>query len=227
MVFRSISEEQKEMSKGMRDMSRTPLTDKEIAFVKKEIRRINADESKFVFNDKEHMGSSTCYNFSDDLIYVTRNVFPDNKYGSTHARDLMSVRAVLAHEYYGHRPYRDEYLSDYAIGREYHTVELWEDECRASITAAKTCPGLTEIDRCHLVQDAILRAEEAQQLLEMDSFMKEVLYGYSDSELDECDEQSPCERRISTKVGPIIYVSASSQIRMEDDERSPYCMPEM
>ena len=72
-----IARENKEMSNGNRDMSRTILTDKEIEFVKSEIRRIGADESRFVFNDEAHIQSSTCYNFITDLIYVTRNVFSE------------------------------------------------------------------------------------------------------------------------------------------------------
>ena len=97
-----IEKQTKDMANGMRDMSRRPLSADEIDFVKSEIRRIEADESVFVFNDEDHQNGSTCYNFIDDKIYVTRNVFPDTKYGSTHPRDIMSVGAVLAHEYYGH-----------------------------------------------------------------------------------------------------------------------------
>ena len=87
----------KEMANGVRDMSKTPLSEKEIDFVRSEIYRIKADESIFVFNDEKHIASSTCYDFLGDIIYVTRNVFPDNKFGSTHPRDVMSVGAVLAH----------------------------------------------------------------------------------------------------------------------------------
>ena len=79
-----IEKQTKDMANGMRDMSRRPLSADEIDFVKSEIRRIEADESVFVFNDEDHQNGSTCYNFIDDKIYVTRNVFPDTKYGSTH-----------------------------------------------------------------------------------------------------------------------------------------------
>lgn len=122
----------KSMSNGMRMYGNSPLTDEEIYFVKREIKRIEADESVFVFNDAEHL-SKTCYNYIDDIVYVGRNVFPDTKYGTLHPRDLMSVRAVLAHEYYGHRSYRQEYLED--MRNNTHTVPEWQDECRASITA--------------------------------------------------------------------------------------------
>lgn len=76
-MIRLISANDKDMANGMRDTSKTPLTEKEIAFVKSEIHRIGADESVFVFNDEEHLSLSTCYNFVEDKIYVTRNVFPD------------------------------------------------------------------------------------------------------------------------------------------------------
>ena len=121
-MIKLISANDKSMANGMRDTSKTPLSEHEIEFVKSEIQRIGADLSIFVFNDEEHISSSTCYSFIEDKIYVTRNVFPDEKYGSTHPRDLMSVGAVLAHEYFGHRAYRAEYLSDMNQGDDYHTT---------------------------------------------------------------------------------------------------------
>ena len=124
-MIKLISTNDKDMANGMRDTSKTPLSESEINYVKSEIQRIGADLSVFVFNDEEHLSSSTCYNFVEDKIYVTRNVFPDEKYGSTHPRDLMSVGAVLAHEYFGHRPYREEYLSDMEQGVDYHTTLIW------------------------------------------------------------------------------------------------------
>lgn len=201
MAIKLISMNDKDMANGMRDTSKTPLSKEEIEYVKREIRRIGADESIFVFNDKEHIETSTCYNFIEDKIYVTRNVFPDEKYGSTHPRDLMSVGAVLAHEYFGHRPYRDEYLTDMKKENDFHTTPIWQDECRASINAAKTAKNLTEKDKSNLVMDAIYRAKEYGHLIEMDNFMKEVVYGYSNG-----------EKNISYNITPINYVSEASQI---------------
>ncbi len=174
-MFRMITANDKNMANGMRNMSRTPLSEEEIAFVKSEINALGADEDVFVFNDERHILLSTCYNFYEDKVYVTRNVFPDDKYGSTHPRDLMSVRAVLAHEYYGHRTYRDEYLSDAEHGYDYHTTPVW--------------------------QDAIYRAKEFGQLIEMDDFMKEAIYGYTNG-----------EKNITRNITPINFVSESSQI---------------
>lgn len=203
-MIKFITKNDKNMSQGHRDMSMTPLTNSEIDYVKSETKRIRADESIFIFNDPEHIQGSTCYNFYRDIIYITRNVFPDTKYGSTHPRDLMSVRAVIAHEYYGHRTYRDEYIEDYA--KNHHSVELWQDECRASITAAKIAPGLNQKDKADLVMDAIYRAEEYNHYIEMDDFMKEVLYGYKDE-----------EKNITYDIGRINYVSRESQKGVKDD----------
>ncbi|MDD6401792.1 MAG: hypothetical protein PUG10_09335 [Lachnospiraceae bacterium] len=201
MTIRLISTNDKDTANGMRDTSKTPLTESEIEYVKSEIQRIGADLSVFVFNDEEHLSSSTCYNFVEDKIYVTRNVFPDEKYGSTHPRDLMGVGAVLAHEYFGHRPYREEYLSDMEQGDDYHTTPIWQDECRASINAAKIAHNLTDRDKSNLVMDAIYRAKEFGYLIEMDDFMKEVVYGYSNG-----------EKNISYNITPISYVSEASEV---------------
>jgi hypothetical protein len=208
-MIKLIAKKDKNMSNGKRDMSRTPLTESEIEYVKKEIKRIQADESKFVFNDKEHIQKSTCYNFYKDIIYVTRNVFPDIKYASAHPRDLMSVGAVLAHEYYGHRTYREEYLNDFELGENYYTTELWQDECRASITAAKITPGLTQKEKADLIMDAVYRAEEFNHYIEMDKFMKEVLYGYTDG-----------EKNITYDIGRINYVSKEGHTGNEIDRCS-------
>ena len=197
----AISEmENKDMANGMRDTSGTPLTEEEIAFVKEEIRRIQADESIFVFNDPEHMKGSTCYNYDEDLVYVTRNVFPDKRYASAHPRDVMSVGAVLAHEYYGHRAYRQEYLEDLKKEKNYHTTPIWRDECRASLTAAHNAPGLNAFDRRDLVMDAVFRAQEFGQMIEMNDFMKEAVYGYSSD-----------ERKITREFKEPKYVSEGSQ----------------
>ncbi len=167
--------------------------------MKSEINKIEADVSIFVFNDEEYMSISTCYNFIEDKIYVTRNVFPDEKYGSTHPRDLMSVGAVLAHEYYGHRLFYDEYLSDMSKGDNFHTTPIWQDECRTSINAAKMAHNLTDRDKSNLVMDTIYRAKEYGHLIEMDDFMKEVVYGYTSG-----------EKNISYNITPINYVSEAS-----------------
>ena len=68
-MIRFMVQDNKNMSNGMRNMSRIPLTENEIQYVKSEIARIGADESIFIFNDEEHISLSTCYNFIEDRIY--------------------------------------------------------------------------------------------------------------------------------------------------------------
>ena len=78
-MIRLISTNDKDMANGKRNISKNPLSESEIKYIKSEIQRIEAEVSIFVFNDKEHISSSTCYNFVEDKIYVTRNIFPDEK----------------------------------------------------------------------------------------------------------------------------------------------------
>ena len=59
LFFRAIADtSDKEMANGMRNISRTPLSEYEIAVERAEIKRIMADESVFVFNDPSHMYDS-------------------------------------------------------------------------------------------------------------------------------------------------------------------------
>lgn len=77
--------------------------------------------------------------------------------------------------------------------------------------AAKTAPNLTDIDTCNLVMDAIYRADEYNHYIEMDSFMKEAVYGYSDD-----------ERHISADVETITYIvkAGNEGIEKERNDRS-------
>ena len=59
---------------------------------------------------------------------------------------------------------------------ECHQTELWKDECRASITAAKITPNLTEKDKSNLVMDAIYRAQEYNHRIEIPPlYMDEII----------------------------------------------------
>lgn len=88
------------MANGGRKSSLHTLTHSEIESLREDIRTIGADESVFVFNS----GGITSYDDDFDVIFVRGDVLPDPE--STHPRDKMSSRAVLAHEYYGHRSHR-------------------------------------------------------------------------------------------------------------------------
>lgn len=206
---------EKDMSNGMRMYGSEPLSDAEIKIVKKAIAEIEADEAVFVFNDPTH--PRTCYNAEYDVVYVARNIFPDTSRASTHPRDLMSVRAVLAHEYYGHRTYREEYLHDMQNGTV--TTSIGDDEIRASVTAAKITPNLDRIDRVQLIQDAAVRAQEFGVYLENDDFMKEVLYGYSNGDKGIVP--------LSLPIQGIKYISMESADREDRERYGVYYLPEM
>lgn len=175
--FEPLPDDEKGFAMGYRKISTEPLTEEQINLVKEAAKRIKIPEAMLVFNDPDALisPSGTSYHFDDDKIYITQNVFPDDRYASTHPRDLLSVAAVLAHEYYGHRPNRDEYLTDAKNGTE--TTPYWKDEVRASINAAKYAPGLTQMEKVMLIQDAEYRARENFQTLEMDDYMKNILWG--------------------------------------------------
>ena len=128
-----------------------------------EIDIIKADRNVFVFRD----GFESGYSDERDKIFVSSNIFPSND-GSNHPRDLMSKRAALAHEYYGHRAYRGTKLPKGS----------WNDEFRASCMAAKNCPNITDEDRYFLILDALERAKESGISIQYNSFIRSILYGY-------------------------------------------------
>ena len=111
------------------------------------------------------MGTRTSYVDDLDIIQIKGDVFPD--VNSIHPRDLMSSRAVIAHEYYGHRAYRNTILKDGS----------WNDEFRASYMAAKNAPNLSETDRRYLMLDAIERAKESGVSIKYNDFMRRIIYG--------------------------------------------------
>ena len=120
---------------GMRQPLRN-LTDAEIQIIKKEIKRIEADESVFVIDTKKPR--KTLYDEVSDKVYVGSNVFPDLENPSD-MTDKLSVACVLAHEYYGHRSMRDEYLKE-----DENTPMTSLDEFKASFLAYKNTPNLTD-----------------------------------------------------------------------------------
>ena len=87
---------------------------------------------------------------------------------STMARDRMSQRAVLAHEYYGHYLHHP---SEYPPGD-------WRDEFRASYMAAVNAPNLSDEDRMYLMMDAYDRKKEAGVFDGYDETARRIIYGY-------------------------------------------------
>ncbi len=172
-----IIEKEKHTAAGNRRSPFYELTEKDIETVKTEIKAIGASEADFIFNSEFTRG--TCFLASDGKIHIKGNIFPDEN--STHPRDKLSVRAVLSHEYYGHRPYREQYLredsdtSPNAINQ--IMARAWADEFRASYMAAKNAPNLSQEDRALLILDALSRAEEAGVSIKYNDFIRRVLYG--------------------------------------------------
>ena len=147
---------------GLRRSPYNILTDAEIESLKADIDALQADESVFMFNE----GDFTGYSDDADIIFVRGDALPDNEY-SVHPRDMLSARAVLAHEYYGHRANKGTSLQEGA----------WNDEFRASYMAAKNTPGLTDQERVLLLLDAMERAKEAGVTIKWNSFMRRAVYG--------------------------------------------------
>lgn len=153
------------------------LSEADVKFVQEEITAINANTDDFVFNSDYTRG--TCFLASDGKVHIKGNIFPDEY--SDHPRDKMSVRAVLAHEYYGHRPYREQYIredndtSEESINK--IMARAWADEFRASYMAAKNAPNLSDDDRRLLILDSLSRADEAGISIKYNDFIRRVLYG--------------------------------------------------
>jgi hypothetical protein len=158
----SIMGTERGMASGARKSYLIRLSEKDKQFILQEIDAIGADRSVFVFRD----GQPTVYVDSRDKIFVSSSVFPSED-DSTHPTDRLSVRATLAHEYYGHRAHRNTKVKEGA----------WNDEFRASYLAAKNCPGLTDQDRALLINDAMQRAKDAGVNIRLNSFMRRCLYG--------------------------------------------------
>lgn len=169
--------EEKRTAAGNRKSAFYVLTDTDIEMIKSEISAIGAQTEDFVFNSTVTRG--TCFLAGDNKVHIKGNIFPDEN--SLHPRDRLSVRAVLAHEYYGHRPYRMQYIAEDsstdpdAINK--ILARAWADEFRASYMAAKIAPGLTDEERRMLIEDALSRAEEAGVTIKYNEFIRRVLYG--------------------------------------------------
>jgi len=152
-------------SGGLRRSPFYVLTENDIRRIKLEIKAIEADESKFVFNT----GLQTGYSDETEYINICGDVMPDKS--SIHPRDKLSERAVLAHEYYGHYTFSP---SEFEPGD-------WRDEFRASYMAALNTPNLTDDDRRLLILDAYERAKDNGIILKYCKKAKEIIYGYSEN----------------------------------------------
>lgn len=158
-----IIKSERQMAGGMRKSYLIPMAEEDKEFVRKEAEQIGIKPSVIHFRD----GHPTAYSDKRDTIFVSSSVFPPED-DSKNPTDLLSVRATLAHEYYGHRANRNTTVAPGS----------WNDEFRASYMAAKNAPNLTDKDRYYLILDAIERARTAGVAIQYNSFMRKCLYGH-------------------------------------------------
>jgi hypothetical protein len=123
---------------------------------------LGGDVSKLKFNQGIQTGVGT----KSGNVYIRGDVFPSTS-GSLHPTANLSVRETLSHEM-GHINYAD---TGVAAG-------AWNDEFRASYWASKNVPGLTFEERSNLVIDAYQRATDAGVPIRMNSYMRQMIYGY-------------------------------------------------
>ena len=154
--------EKRGLAMGLRRPVSYTLTEDEISKLKEEAKSIGIPVEKLLFNQ----GRQTGFRDRDAMIYIRGDVLPDMN--SVAARDRMSSRAVLAHEYYGH--YKN-HPSEYPRG-------YWMDEFRASYDAAVNAPNLSSEDRRNLMLDAYDRAKEAGETIEMTDEARRIIYGF-------------------------------------------------
>lgn len=152
----------RDMPNGQRRSQFYELNDEEISEIKAAASSIGVPEEVLRFN----IGTSTAYVDDSQTINIRGNIYPDPE-GIT-ARDRLTPRAVLAHEYYGHYMARNTVLPP----------GDWHDEFRASYRAAVNTPNLTASERRDLMRDAIDRASMAGVPIKITSTIRRVLYGF-------------------------------------------------
>lgn len=163
LINRQIAS-QRTLAMGLRTEPSKILDEEEIKSIKEDAKALNIDENILVFNSGKQTGfvdSKMIINIRGDILPDTRSVMP---------RDIMSARAALAHEYYGHYMHHP---SRFRVGD-------WRDEFRASYMAAVNAPNLTDEDRSLLMLDAFDRAKEAGVSIKYNSVARRVIHGYDE-----------------------------------------------
>lgn len=178
MILKFFKINEANMPNGRRCLENIPLTQEEVDFLKGEIRAIDADESIFVFNEFGHL-AKTCYSLLDDKIFVGRDVFPNIKMSSSHPRDLLTPRAFLACEYYGHRHECRYYLPK---NKEIKSMPCWKNRGYASINAALVTPNINQSERASLVRLAGKCSKEYGQTFALTKELKDIMYGIGESD---------------------------------------------
>lgn len=147
---------------GLRRDANYVLDDEDIRYVVEQAISIGIPEHVLRFNH----GTQTGVVDLAGKINIRGDIFPDDR--SSENRDTMTVRAVLAHEYYGHYAH---------IGTAYAEGD-WRDEFRASYRAAIDTPNLSDIERASLMIDAWQRGYDAGVELKITPAYRKIVYGY-------------------------------------------------
>lgn len=157
-----VKMEERGLAMSLRRPKSHILTDSEIQSVIDDAKSIDINPDVLRFN----RGSQTGFLETRGCINIRGDILPDPD-GLT-ARDRMTQRAVLAHEYYGH--YKN-HPSPYEIND-------WRDEFKASYDAAINTPNLTDEERRDLMIDAYDRAKEAGAFDGYDEVARRIIYGF-------------------------------------------------
>ena len=153
------------MASGLRRSPTHVLNEDEIQTIYKDADAIGVPRELLRFNT----GNRTGYDDFSEGINIRGDIFPD--LASANNRDILSTRAALAHEYYGHYMTRGTSLK----------VGDWRDEFRASYRAAQYTPNLTAKERQTLMRDALDRASEAGVTITYTETVRRLLYGTYES----------------------------------------------
>lgn len=150
------------MANGMRKSPLNILDDKQIEKINQYADELHIPRNVLSYNT----GFQTGFSDRKKVINIRGDIFPDKT--SYNNRDLLSERAVLAHEYYGHMKHDP---SNFEVGD-------WRDEFRASYSAAINAPGLSDEERRMLMLDAYDRAKEAGISAKYNKKARKLIYGY-------------------------------------------------
>lgn len=150
------------MANGQRRSPSHILTDKKIESLLQDAKAIDIPTDVLKFN----VGNRTGFSDLEEMIHIRGDVLPD--INSDNLRDLLSQKAVLAHEYYG----------QYKAHPSKFRIDDWWDEFQASYRAAIDTPNLSDEDRRMLMLDAYDRAKEAGVKVNYNSVARRIIYGY-------------------------------------------------
>lgn len=137
------------------------VTEVEKLQIKREAESIGVPVNLLSFNT----GKKTSFDEMTGLINVRGDVFPSEY--ALNKDSILSSKAVLAHEYYGH--YR-MYPSRFGF-------DDWRDEFQASYRAAIDTPNLSDTDRRLLMLDAYDRAKRAGVTVRYNDIARKIIYG--------------------------------------------------